>query len=73
MCVIPRGKAMGGTGSINGMLYNRGSKQDYDAWEKAGNIGWSWDEVLPYFKKSEDYKAVGIFCGGTYRTEKILT
>ena len=61
---------MGGTGSINGMTYNRGGKQDYDAWEKAGNTGWSWDEVLPYFKKSEDYQAVGIFCKTIYGLEQ---
>ena len=45
---------MGGSSSVNGMWYDRGSKYDYDNWSKMGNIGWNYDEVLPYFKKSED-------------------
>lgn len=49
---MPRGKVMGGTSSINGMLYVRGQAQDYDDWAQAGNAGWSFAEVLPYFKKS---------------------
>lgn len=53
----PRGKLLGGCSSINGMLYVRGQAQDYDAWAKLGNAGWSWDEVLPYFKKSEQHYA----------------
>ncbi|XP_058790459.1 glucose dehydrogenase [FAD, quinone]-like [Phymastichus coffea] len=53
-CSWPRGKTMGGSSSINGMWYVRGSKDDYDHWAHLGNIGWSYDEVLPYFKKSED-------------------
>ncbi|XP_051167026.1 glucose dehydrogenase [FAD, quinone]-like isoform X2 [Leptopilina boulardi] len=53
-CRIPRGKVMGGTSSINGMLYVRGSPSDYDGWAKLGNNGWSFNEVLPYFKKSEN-------------------
>ncbi|OXU27428.1 hypothetical protein TSAR_004925 [Trichomalopsis sarcophagae] len=53
-CLEPRGKVMGGTSSINGMVYVRGNKEDYNDWAKLGNHGWSWDEVLPYFKKSED-------------------
>ncbi|SIS40108.1 GMC family oxidoreductase [Neptunomonas antarctica] len=51
----PRGKVLGGSSSINGMIYMRGQKQDYDHWASLGNKGWSWDEVLPYFKKSEDH------------------
>ncbi|MGY8868846.1 MAG: GMC family oxidoreductase, partial [Pseudomonadales bacterium] len=51
----PRGKVLGGSSSINGMIYMRGQKQDYDHWAALGNEGWSWDEVLPYFKKSEDH------------------
>lgn len=51
----PRGKVLGGSSSINGMVYIRGQKTDYDAWAKAGNNGWSYDEVLPYFKKSENF------------------
>jgi len=49
----PRGKLLGGTSSINGMMYSRGNRGDYDAWAKMGLQGWSYDEVLPYFKRSE--------------------
>ncbi len=49
----PRGKVLGGCSSINGMIYMRGQAQDYDHWAALGNKGWSWNEVLPYFKKSE--------------------
>jgi len=48
-----QGKTLGGGSSINGMLYVRGQKQDYDGWRDAGCTGWGWEEVLPYFKKSE--------------------
>ena len=51
----PRGKVFGGCSSINGMIYMRGQRQDYDDWAALGNGGWSWDEVLPYFLKHEDY------------------
>lgn len=50
----PRGKTLGGSSSINGLLYVRGQKQDYDHWRQLGNAGWSYEDVLPYFKKSED-------------------
>ena len=53
-CSWHRGKALGGSTSINGMLYVRGDRDDYDQWSKAGNPGWSYEEVLPYFKKSMD-------------------
>lgn len=53
-CNWPRGKIMGGSSSINGMTYVRGSRQVYDDWATLGNEGWSYDDVLPYFKKSED-------------------
>ncbi len=50
----PRGKIMGGCSSINGMIYMRGQAGDYDQWRQMGNEGWSWDDVLPYFKNMED-------------------
>lgn len=49
----PRGKVLGGTSSINGMVYIRGQKEDYDGWAAEGNKGWSYDDVLPYFKRGE--------------------
>lgn len=52
----PRGKGMGGSSSINGLLYVRGQSQDYDGWAQAGNPGWSWDDVLPLFKRSEAHQ-----------------
>ena len=69
----PRGKVLGGCSSINGMIYMRGQAADYDNWQQAGNKGWGWDEVLPYFLKSEDnfrgntplHRA-----GGEWRVEK---
>jgi choline dehydrogenase len=51
---LPRGKVVGGTGSINGMAYHRGHPKDYDDWAAAGNTGWSWQEVLPYFRMTEN-------------------
>ena len=51
----PRGKVIGGTSSINGMLYVRGNPADYDGWAQMGCRGWSYADVLPYFKKSEKY------------------
>jgi choline dehydrogenase len=50
----PRGRVLGGCSSINGMIYMRGQARDYDQWRQLGNAGWSWDDVLPYFKRSED-------------------
>ena len=49
----PRGKVLGGSSSINGLLYVRGQPADYDHWRQLGNQGWAWDDVLPYFKRSE--------------------
>ena len=53
--LYPRGRVLGGCSSINGMIYIRGQAADYDHWRQMGNPGWGWDDVLPYFKKSEDY------------------
>ncbi|MEM5529392.1 choline dehydrogenase [Gammaproteobacteria bacterium AS21] len=50
----PRGKVLGGSSSLNGLLYVRGQKEDYDDWVALGNKGWSYEEILPYFIKSED-------------------
>lgn len=49
----PRGLGLGGTSSINGMIYTRGQAADYDGWREAGCVGWGWDDVLPYFRRSE--------------------
>jgi choline dehydrogenase len=50
----PRGKVLGGSSSINGLLYVRGQHEDYDRWRQHGNLGWGYDDVLPYFKKAEN-------------------
>jgi choline dehydrogenase len=55
----PRGKVLGGSSSINGLLYVRGQREDYDSWSAAGNQGWSYEEVLPHFKRSEDQQRGG--------------
>ncbi len=51
----PRGRVLGGSSSINGLLYVRGQKEDYDAWRQMGCTGWGWDDVLPIFKRSETW------------------
>ena len=55
----PRGKVLGGSSSINGLLYVRGQHEDYDRWRQHGNSGWGYDDVLPYFKKAEDQQRGG--------------
>ncbi|MDJ0957395.1 MAG: GMC family oxidoreductase N-terminal domain-containing protein [Arenicellales bacterium] len=68
-----RGKVLGGCSSINAMIYMRGQKSDYDHWSSLGNRGWSWDEVLPYFKRVEDFvHGADEFhgAGGEFRVEE---
>src|SRR5579863_6312305 len=69
----PRGRVLGGCSSINGMIYMRGQAADYDHWRQLGNVGWAWDDVLPYFRRSEDQvrgpdEAHG--AGGEWRVEE---
>src|SRR5262249_25926119 len=52
--IQPRGKVLGGSSSINGLLYVRGQSADFDHWRQLGNDGWSFDDVLPYFRRAED-------------------
>jgi choline dehydrogenase len=69
----PRGRVLGGCSSINGMIYMRGQAADYDGWRQAGNAGWGWDDVLPYFTRAEDhYAGPSEFhgSGGEIRIEK---
>jgi choline dehydrogenase len=61
----PRGKVLGGSSSINGLLYVRGQHEDYDRWRQHGNSGWGYDDVLPYFKKAEDQQRGGDDFHGT--------
>ncbi len=59
----PRGKVLGGSGSINAMVYVRGQPHDFDGWEAMGNPGWGWNDVLPFFKQSEDFDGDCAFHG----------
>ncbi|XP_072936242.1 glucose dehydrogenase [FAD, quinone]-like [Epargyreus clarus] len=54
VCFLPRGKVLGGSSVLNFLIYQRGHPEDYNDWARMGNVGWSYDEVLPYFKKSEN-------------------
>jgi choline dehydrogenase len=56
---VPRGKLLGGSSSINGMVFVRGQAQDFDTWAQMGNRGWSYAEVLPFFKRMESYAGAG--------------
>ncbi|KAJ1307108.1 hypothetical protein OPQ81_001226 [Rhizoctonia solani] len=55
---LPRGKALGGTSAISLLIFNRGSKIEYDAWERLGNSGWNWNGLLPFMKKAERFEGV---------------
>jgi choline dehydrogenase len=72
--IYPRGKVLGGSSSINGMIYMRGQARDYDEWARlSGDDSWSWNNVLPLFKQSEDHHAgASVFhgAGGEWRVEK---
>jgi choline dehydrogenase-like flavoprotein len=57
--LYPRGRVLGGSSSINGLIYIRGQPEDYDHWSQLGNRGWGWDDVLPYFKKAERWEGEG--------------
>ncbi len=62
---LPRGKCLGGTSSINGMVYSRGHPLDYDEWESLGATGWGWSDVLPYFRRSEgNWRGASAWHGG---------
>ena len=68
-----RGRVLGGCSSINAMIYMRGQRNDYDHWASLGNRGWGWDDVLPVFKRSEDYQHGADEChgvGGELRVEE---
>ncbi len=56
---VPRGKVLGGSSAVNGMIYMRGHSLDYDDWAAAGNTGWAFKDVLPYFKRSEHNEIFG--------------
>lgn len=55
---IPMGRGVGGGSLVNGMIWNRGNQRDFDIWAQLGNPGWDWENLLPYFRKSETYTPV---------------
>ncbi len=61
----PRGRVLGGSSSINGLIYIRGQPEDFDHWAQLGNRGWSWDDVLPYFKQAERWQGEAAEIHGT--------
>lgn len=75
-CLWPRGKMLGGTSALNGMLYIRGNQRDYDEWERFGNPTWNWKNVLEYFRKSEDNQNASLIgayhsAGGLLKVDKL--
>jgi choline dehydrogenase-like flavoprotein len=69
----PRGRVIGGSSAINGMIYMRGQAADYDGWRQLGLAGWGWDDVLPYFKRHQDHHAGASElhgAGGEWRVER---
>jgi choline dehydrogenase-like flavoprotein len=66
----PRGRVLGGSSSINGLIYIRGQPEDFDHWAQLGNRGWGWDDVLPFFKRAERWTGNA---AGIHGTEGILT
>ncbi|XP_053203388.1 glucose dehydrogenase [FAD, quinone]-like [Panonychus citri] len=69
----PRGRVLGGSSVLNYMLYVRGNRRDYDTWAKIGAFGWSWEEVFPYFLKSEDNRDPSLVYNGYHSTGGYLT
>jgi len=63
--VYPRGRVLGGSSSINGLIYIRGQPEDFDHWAQFGNRGWGWDDVLPYFKQAENWQGEASELHGT--------
>jgi choline dehydrogenase len=72
--LLPRGKGLGGSSNINGLLYVRGQPQDFDTWSQLGALGWGWQDVAPYFRKSENFSGGGTTLrgsGGPLQVEEV--
>ncbi|KAL4712336.1 hypothetical protein ACJJTC_001497 [Scirpophaga incertulas] len=69
-CVWPRGKVLGGTTLLNGMMYHRGHAADYEDWVNAGATNWSWEENLPFFDKTEGNKQIGTLVSAQHHSDK---